>query len=70
MTECEKLPTCAFLKKYLDKAPTTIGKLKELYCMGPKLSECARLAYIAKTNEEPPAELMPNGKNAETGQDF
>lgn len=70
MTECKYISTCAFLKEYESVAPATIDSMKDLYCNSEKHTECKRFIMLEETREEPPAALMPNGRDANTGQIF
>ncbi len=68
VTECEKLAVCAFHERYVEVAPGTVRRLIGLYCKGPLYEECKRKQYIVSTGNDPPITLMPNGRDAETGE--
>jgi len=68
MTDCEKLATCAFHKKYETIVASTIKRMIDIYCTGDSSKECLRKTYIEKTGEDPPVSMMPNGIDAESGR--
>ncbi len=68
MSDCEKLATCAFHKKYESIAASTIKRMIDMYCTGDNSEKCLRKQFIEKTGEDPPVSMMPNGIDAESGR--
>jgi hypothetical protein len=60
--QCEHLEKCGFFKKYQETKNLACRGFINLYCKGPKMSECKRLEYRNKNGVPPSDDMMPNGQ--------
>lgn len=64
---CEKYENCVFFKIYKDcLSRSDYELLVSAYCEGALQSRCKRLKYLHEHNEEPPADLRPDGYQINT----
>ena len=59
---CERHETCAFFNTYKNNISTRQYELLlNTYCEGKLQAMCRRMKWRTEKNEEPPADLCPNG---------
>lgn len=60
--ECKNLNQCGFFIKYSEKKSLACKGFIKLYCKGPKMNECKRLAYKKAHGTAPSDDMMPSGQ--------
>lgn len=60
--ECILLEKCGFFKKYQTTKDLACKGFIELYCRGPKQSECKRMEFRKQNGVPPVDDMMPTGQ--------
>jgi hypothetical protein len=64
---CPRLEHCGFFREHRNSAGRNRYELLlRSYCQGPFQPLCKRLKYMLEREEEPPAQLRPDGYQAGT----